>query len=472
MIAPLSFLAAFDKPQAKPVSGEAEASEGAENQGNDGFAALIAQLVQIVPAAGEPEAERVPPADDETEKLPTGKILPEDGRDLAAARPEQAVGQAIHAGSALPASSAVTTSSATILSFQQAQTALAGMRMEPTPRPEVQAGPPQAVSKEGTGVQVTPGPDQIRMTLAVAQPSAVQAKEGTGAQATPRGEQTRMPVLLAAVEGAPIRAAGLQDKSAPVERQLLQSSAMQSGDPKQSRRDPQAPASTVAERGQSTRVAATDKDIGSVERSTQGAAVETASGAARTSGLAENAKPLAAFVSETLAATKVEGARISAAVPNSAMTSVEGIERLVERLSVAREFDITKSASIAVTHREFGALTMTFDNARNGLDVEIVAKDADMQRALSLAVSADRANSRSPEPLQQAFQQASQGPQAGSERGAGSTGQGATSSGAQSSESGTQGDRSREHGERGSASASEDIGNSVRPSPRDASLYA
>ena len=153
------------------------------------------------------------------------------------------------------------------------------------------------------------------------------------------------------------------------------------------------------------------------------------------------------------------------------MSSVEGIERLVERLSVAREFD-TKSASIAVTHREFGALTVTFDHARNGLDVEIAAKDNDMQRALALAVAADRPTGRAGEPPQQSLPQTSQTNFAASERGAGTAGQGANSSGTASSDGRAQGEGSQHQRDRQLASSAQDPRNPARPAPGDDALYA
>jgi hypothetical protein len=246
-------------------------------------------------------------------------------------------------------------------------------------------------------------------------------------------------------------------------------------EPKQAGREAQAPAAISSERAQPVRTSSLEKDASSGDRSGQAAGAESPTGAARTLASSEGAKPFAMPAIapiEAAAVSRSDGMRISAPTTASAMTSVEGIERLVERLSVAREFDLTKSASIAVTHREFGALTVTFDNARSGLDVEIAAKDNDMQRALALAVAADRPAGRAGEPLQQSLAQTSQMPSTASERGAGTAGQGANSAGANSSDSGTQGDRSQNQRDRHLASLQPDPRNSARASPGDDALYA
>ena len=365
------------------------------------------------------------------------------------------------------------------------------------------AQPPAAISSERT--------QPVALGTADTEGTQVAVKEGAAAASfspTPRSDQIRMTVSLAPLETTALRVAAPQDVFAPVEKQLSAAigsipktagepvpaspqpqlasladraprsdgrvAATLAAEPKQAGRDAQPPAAISSERTQPVRSSSLEKDASSGDRSGRAFGPESATGAARTLASPESAKPFAmpAFAPlEAAAANRGDGLRVAAATTASAMSSVEGIERLVERLSVAREFD-TKSASIAVTHREFGALTVTFDYARNGLDVEIAAKDNDMQRALALAVAADRPTGRAGEPPQQSLPQTSQTNFAASERGAGTAGQGANSSGTASSDGRAQGEGSQHQRDRQLASSAQDPRNPARPAPGDDALYA
>ncbi len=71
------------------------------------------------------------------------------------------------------------------------------------------------------------------------------------------------------------------------------------------------------------------------------------------------------------------------------------VERVVDQLMTARQVDLTKPASIAVAHRDFGALTVTFDQSTSGsMNVEIAAESNEAQRALAAAMANDRGSSR------------------------------------------------------------------------------
>jgi hypothetical protein len=89
-------------------------------------------------------------------------------------------------------------------------------------------------------------------------------------------------------------------------------------------------------------------------------------------------------------------ARTSAALsPTTSIDTFADVERLVEQIMSARQVDLSKPAALAVAHREFGALTLTFDQSVSGkMNVEIAAEDADAQRALAAAIVNDRGNSR------------------------------------------------------------------------------
>lgn len=66
------------------------------------------------------------------------------------------------------------------------------------------------------------------------------------------------------------------------------------------------------------------------------------------------------------------------------------VERVVEHLTAARQMDLSKPAAIAVAHKEFGALTVTFDQSGGKMNVEIAAENQESQRALAAAMASDR----------------------------------------------------------------------------------
>ncbi len=105
----------------------------------------------------------------------------------------------------------------------------------------------------------------------------------------------------------------------------------------------------------------------------------------------------------------------------SLTTSVDtfaDVERLVEQIISARQVDLSKPAALAVAHREFGALTLTFDQTVAGkMNVEIAAEDADAQRALAAAIVNDRGNSRPNELAAQTGQSQNQAAPTMSDRG-------------------------------------------------------
>ena len=55
---------------------------------------------------------------------------------------------------------------------------------------------------------------------------------------------------------------------------------------------------------------------------------------------------------------------------------------VVEHLTAARQMDLSKPAAIAVAHKEFGALTVTFDQSAGKMNVEIAAENQESQRRL------------------------------------------------------------------------------------------
>lgn len=128
------------------------------------------------------------------------------------------------------------------------------------------------------------------------------------------------------------------------------------------------------------------------------------------------------------------------------------VERVVEHIMAARQVDLAKPAAIAVAHREFGALTVTFDQSANGMNVEIAAESSEAQRALAAAIANDRTTHRQQDPATQANTIQNQSAATGSDRGgsAGHTGSGPGQSNADDQRSAHSDQRGR-HGERGSS---------------------
>ena len=126
------------------------------------------------------------------------------------------------------------------------------------------------------------------------------------------------------------------------------------------------------------------------------------------------------------------------------------VERVVEHIMAARQVDLAKPAAIAVAHREFGALTVTFDQSANGMNVEIAAESSEAQRALAAAIANDRTTHRQQDPATQANTIQNQSAATGSDRGgsAGHTGSGPGQSNADDQRSAHSDQRGR-HGERG-----------------------
>ncbi len=84
------------------------------------------------------------------------------------------------------------------------------------------------------------------------------------------------------------------------------------------------------------------------------------------------------------------------------------VERIVEQFMAARQTNLAKPAAIAVTHREFGVLTVTFASSGSGINVEIAAENNESQRALAAAMAQDRGTNRGQDTAPQATVQQNQ----------------------------------------------------------------
>ena len=143
---------------------------------------------------------------------------------------------------------------------------------------------------------------------------------------------------------------------------------------------------------------------------------------------------------------------------------VAQVERVVEQLMAARQVDLTKPSAIAVAHKEFGALTVTFDPSAGGMNVEVAAQDSDAHRALVAAMAGDRSASRQQEAAMPATQTSQQNGQPSADRGGASgqpgSGLGQGSADGQRSQHadqrGRHGDRAASHNQPAASSKSDD----------------
>lgn len=92
---------------------------------------------------------------------------------------------------------------------------------------------------------------------------------------------------------------------------------------------------------------------------------------------------LAASAEAPADGTQITPARFAAEAP-----AMRELSRIVETLASAREASGTQTATLALDHAEFGALSLRFDQRADGLlSVQLSAADADAQQALATAVA-------------------------------------------------------------------------------------
>ena len=150
------------------------------------------------------------------------------------------------------------------------------------------------------------------------------------------------------------------------------------------------------------------------------------------------------------------------------------VERVVEHLMAARQTDLSKPAAIAVAHRDFGALTVTFAPAADGMNVEIAAETNESQRALAAAMAQDRGTVRAQDTApQSAAQQNQTAPHAQDRSASGSQSGAGFAPGHGSNQSQGDNPRSQNSDQRGRHGGTATPGNpnTARPSSDDA-LYA
>ncbi len=435
-----------------PAASGAETPKNGALASGDGFGDLLSQLSSIVPdtgAAGLVDAAIA--ADRQIAGLPTGKDLPvaanvpgaeSDGLEaasmLADARPDEtliAVGSVI----VLPG-----------LKKPPVDDAPGAVQAMPSLTADISDS--STSSRPATGAAlpfVQPAAGDVPLTTvaagaatAAAQPAKAQLPNvPTAAMANLSSAAPADNAAPTAPQGIAVRIAAADAPVAPAVTAPIHASAQ-----------PQASvASTVAVQAVATAPAAADRASSPSRESaaanatptvhpvvgSQAHRADTTAGQSRDQRGGEQANDGASLTKPVQAAgdvTKPIAAAIQNAadlIDNSVRTPattarpvatdpLANIERIVDQLSTARQFDLSKPAAIAVAHREFGGLTVTFDQSANDvMNVRIAAEDNEAQKALSAAIAADRGAQRGPE-TQVASTQANTAPgQTGGERAAG-----------------------------------------------------
>ncbi|MEH6723072.1 MAG: hypothetical protein V7686_06080 [Qipengyuania sp.] len=321
-----------------------------------------------------------------------------------------------------------------------------------------------------------PGLPVLDNTLAA--PTAIEAKGGEGKQAAgdlvPNGPKAEQ-VPTAPTPRATAPGAGLTDAAGEPPVQGLEvriSAAQQPRDPRAAgmvsslqtgKAAMELPAVAGHGRAEAARVvtapereAAALQGAGTAQRSDIGerkigdkALAEKLASKPRTSATSDAAKsmPQALAVAADGSASTIQP--VSSAARPIATDQFANVERVVEHLMAARQFDLSKPAAIAVAHKEFGALTLTFDHSAGGMNVEIAAEDGEAQRALAAAMANDRGATRPQDLAAQSPSSATQPGQTGGERGgaANNAGTGSGNAAGDDQRQQTSDQRSR-HGER------------------------
>ncbi|MXP41574.1 hypothetical protein GRI75_07955 [Altererythrobacter soli] len=97
--------------------------------------------------------------------------------------------------------------------------------------------------------------------------------------------------------------------------------------------------------------------------------------------------PSAAAAQSLPAESSQAGRPVETARPALHSDALQDLTRVVERLAAAREAFAPTAAALAVTHDEFGEISLSFDQQRDGqLAVRLSASDPDAHRAVAAAV--------------------------------------------------------------------------------------
>lgn len=370
-------------------------------EGTDGFAELLNQLAPFTPPAGQGDAAE---PDRQAGDLPTGKELP------LAALGLPVLANVLEAPVAAEAKNAAGKPAAGELVPNGPKTGNAANAAT------LPAAAPGAGLAPATGEQPAEG---IEVRIAAAQQP--RDPRAAGLVSSLQSGKAKLELPAAATHGraeaaptAPlpqgeIKTAG---KAAATEAALAASSVPAKPEP-----------AVLQSAGNSERVAIAERKPGGDKALAEKLAPKPRSAAAVD---ASKAMPQALAMAGDDSTATIQP--VSNAPRPIATDQFANVERVVEQLTAARQFDLSKPAAIAVAHKEFGALTITFDRSAGGMNVEIAAENGEAQRALAAAMANDRGATRPQELAAQAPSSATQPGQTGGERG-GAANNAGTSSG-------------------------------------------
>ena len=356
-------------------------------EGTDGFAELLSQLASFTPSAGQDDTAE---ADRQAGDLPTGKELP------LAALGLPVLDNTLAAPTALDAQGGEGKPAAGGLVPNAPKTDLA--MTAPTPR----ATAPGAGLADAAGEKPVAG---LEVRISVAQEPRDPRAAGMVSSLQTGKAAMDLPAVAAhgRAEAAPVVTAPQGETKASVKAAATETAVAAP-----------AKAEPAALQGAGTvqRSAIGERKIGDK------ALAEKPASKPRTTAASDAAKsmPQALAVAADGSASTIQP--VSSAARPIATDQFANVERVVEHLMAARQFDLSKPAAIAVAHKEFGALTLTFDHSAGGMNVEIATEDGEAQRALAAAMANDRGATRAQDLTAQSPSSATQPGQTGGERGA------------------------------------------------------
>jgi len=357
-------------------------------EGVDGFAELLSQLASFTPPAGQDDTAE---ADRQAGDLPTGKELPLAAPGLPVLDNTLAAPTAIDAtgGAGKPAAGGLVPNAP---KTDLAMTA-------PTPR----ATAPGAGLADAAGEEPVAG---LEVRISAAQEPRDPRAAGMVSSLQTGKAAMDLPTVPAhgRAEAAPVVTAPQGETKASVKAAATETAVAAAAPAK---------AEPAALQGAGT---AQRSDIGERKIGDKALAEKLAS-KPRTTATSDAAKsmPQALAVAADGSASTIQP--VSSAARPIATDQFANVERVVEHLMAARQFDLSKPAAIAVAHKEFGALTLTFDHSAGGMNVEIAAEDGEAQRALAAAMANDRGATRAQDLTAQSPSSATQPGQTGGERG-------------------------------------------------------
>ncbi|MBX7481878.1 hypothetical protein [Qipengyuania qiaonensis] len=354
-------------------AGSAESENGSKSgasQDIDGFADLLNQLASILPAMAVPSGDAKSAAGDrQTGELPTGKTLPPLPADAGKGGTERFRKMGL-LGVPAAVMSGVVASPAIQIDARPGGAEAKAMPEAMLPGKLFASGP---VDVDASTEQPAAG-FQVRIAAAD----------------KPHDAKTRIELLTSLKEIA-IRphgpAAASQDKASA--DRLGQGAAATAAVPNPIDAKLATAPATGGQAPVQAALAAADGKPGEDKPATKEHASRVS--ATPSADTARSAQPTVATSFEQPIGTE----RLVAAAPRvAAADQFANVERVVEHLMAARQMDLSKPTAISVAHKEFGALTVTFDQSAGGMNVEIAADNREAQRALAAAMAGDRGTGR------------------------------------------------------------------------------